>query len=61
VPTAHGNVRGGRRPPRKLFLDEPDYVVPPTVGRIVPRSAYPEEGRGVRATFPGGEAVLVVL
>jgi hypothetical protein len=46
---------------QKLFLDEPDYVVPPTVGRIVPRSAYPEEGRGVRATFPEAEAVLVVL
>jgi hypothetical protein len=46
---------------QKLFLDETDYVVPPTVGRIVPRSAYPEEGRGVRATFPEAEAVLVVL
>jgi hypothetical protein len=46
---------------QKLFLDEPDYVVPPTVGRIVPRSAYPDEGRGVPATFPESEAVLVVL
>jgi hypothetical protein len=40
---------------QKLFLDEPDYVVPPTVGRIVPRSAYPEVepgpnlARGVRS------------
>jgi hypothetical protein len=46
---------------QKLFLDEPDHVVPPTVGRVVPRADYPDEGRGVRATFPGADAVLVVL
>jgi hypothetical protein len=46
---------------QKLFLDEPDLVVPPTVGRVVPLSDYPDEGRGVRATFPGADAVLVVL
>jgi hypothetical protein len=46
---------------QKLFLDAPDQVVPPTVGRVVPLSAYPDAGRGVRATFPDADAVLVVL
>lgn len=46
---------------QKLFLDEPDYVVPPTAVRVVPVSEYPETGRTIRATFPGADAILVVL
>jgi hypothetical protein len=46
---------------QKLFLDEPDYVVPPTLARVVPMADYPDGGRGVRATFPEAPAVLVVL
>jgi hypothetical protein len=46
---------------QKLFLDEADYVVPPTVPRVVPVASYPDGGPGVRATFPGTGAVLVVL
>lgn len=44
-----------------LFLDEPDYVVPPTAVRVVPLREYPESGRAIRATFPGADAILVVL
>jgi hypothetical protein len=46
---------------QKLFLDEPDYVVPPTAVRVVPIGEYPESGRTIRATFPGADAILVVL
>jgi hypothetical protein len=46
---------------QKLFLDDPEYVVPPTVPRVVPLSSYPERGPEVRATFPNTESVLVVL
>jgi hypothetical protein len=46
---------------QKLFLDEPDYVVPPTAVRVVPLREYPESGRSIRATFPGTDAILVVL
>jgi hypothetical protein len=46
---------------QKLFLNEPEYVVPPTVARVVSLEDYPDGGRGVRATFPEAPAVLVVL
>jgi hypothetical protein len=46
---------------QKLFLDEPDYIVPPTVPRLVSQDDYPDAGRGVRATFSEAPAVLVVL
>jgi hypothetical protein len=46
---------------QKLFLDEPEYVVPPTLARVVSLEDYPDGGRGVRATFPEAPAVLVVL
>lgn len=46
---------------QKLFLDEPDYVVPPTVMRMVPLSWYRELDEDVDATFNAGESVLVAL
>ena len=47
---------------QKLFLDEPAYVVPPTVARIVPLSRYRSElDREVSPTFTGAASVLVVL
>lgn len=47
---------------QRLFLDEPDYVVPPTVLRSVPLSMMTEQMRDARPTFreaPG--SVLVTL
>ena len=46
---------------QKLFLDEPDYVVPPTVPRMVPLSWYRELEPAVTPTFDGLDQVLVVL
>lgn len=46
---------------QKLFLDPPDYVVPPTVPRALPLSWYRTLDRDARATFGGTESVLVVL
>jgi hypothetical protein len=45
---------------QKLFLDEPDFVVPPTVARLVPVPDHPDGAGGV-ATFREAPAVLVVL
>ncbi len=47
---------------QKLFLDEKDYVVPPTVLRSIPLAWYQEVDPRVRPTFRNVDAaVLVVL
>ncbi len=46
---------------QKLFLDEPEYVVPPTEARIVPLLWYRELDPSAAATFPDTESVLVLL
>lgn len=46
---------------QKLFLEESEYVVPPTVPRMVPLSWYRTVEDDVDATFDVGESVLVVL
>lgn len=47
---------------QKLFLDEPDYVVPPTVLRAFPLAWYREHvDPGAERTFRQAEAVLVAL
>ena len=46
---------------QKLFLDEPEYVVPPTVMRMVPVSWYRTLDDDVDPTFDVGESVLVTL
>ncbi len=46
---------------QKLFLDEPDYVVPPTVARAVPLEWYRAQDASVSPTFTGTSSVLVVL
>lgn len=45
---------------QKLFLDEGDYVVPPTVARAVPLDEYPRE-HAVISTFSGTGAVVVLM
>jgi hypothetical protein len=47
---------------QKLFLDERDYVVPPTVLRMVPQSVFASSpGLKGEPTFEGGQSVLVAL
>lgn len=46
---------------QKLFLDEPEYVVPPTVLRAVPVAWYRRLAENARPTFPNTESVLVAL
>ena len=46
---------------QKLFLDEPEYVVPPTVARCVSVHRYREMQHSAHATFSGTESVLVIL
>jgi len=46
---------------QKLFLDESEYVVPPTVLRSFPREHLDAEDAGAPATFRDTESVLVVL
>lgn len=46
---------------QKLFLDEPEYVVPPTVPRVVPLEWYRTVDDRMDATFGDIESVLVVL
>ena len=47
---------------QKLFLDERDYVVPPTVLRMVPQSVFAaSSGLKGEPTFDGGQSVLVAL
>jgi hypothetical protein len=46
---------------QKLFLDEPEYVVPPTVARCVTVQRQREIESWADATFSGTESVLIVL
>ena len=46
---------------QKLFLDESEYVVPPTVARCVSVDQYPDMGHWPGATFDDTRSVLVVL
>ncbi len=46
---------------QKLFLDGADYVVPPTVPRMLPLAWYRTVAEGAAATFRSGSSVLVVL
>jgi hypothetical protein len=46
---------------QKLFLDEADWVVPPTVLRVVPLRAYRQLDPDAGPTFEGTASVLVVL
>ncbi|MEJ2370454.1 MAG: hypothetical protein P8Y07_06370 [Gemmatimonadales bacterium] len=46
---------------QKLFLDDPEYVVPPTVARCVPVDQQRQIQTWAEATFSGTNSVLVVL
>jgi hypothetical protein len=46
---------------QQAFLDEPDYVVPPTALRMLPLAVLTPFAPRLRATFRGTEDVLVVL
>jgi hypothetical protein len=46
---------------QKLFLDEPEYVVPPTILRAFPHSYVTEHLGDAPRTFRGVESVLVAL
>lgn len=46
---------------QKLFLDESEYVVPPTVARCFPLEEYREIESRTNPTFRNGNYVLVVL
>lgn len=46
---------------QKLFLTEPEYVVPPTVARVFPLAYYRTLDSNIRATFDNTTSVLVVL
>jgi hypothetical protein len=45
---------------QKLFLDEEDYVVPPTVARAMTLEEYPRSN-AVRTTFSGIDGVVVLM
>lgn len=46
---------------QKLFLDEADFVVPPTIARAVSLDGYRVHVPGAEPTFPGTSSVMVVL
>ncbi len=46
---------------QKMFLDPPDYVVPPTVMRTVPLSVYRQIDSLAAPTFDSTASVLVVI
>ena len=46
---------------QKLFLDEPDYVVPPSVLRAVPLREYPGSHANLEPTFGNVQTVVVSL
>jgi len=46
---------------QKLFLDDPEYVVPPTIARCVPVDQQRQIESWAEATFSGTSSVLVVL
>lgn len=69
VPAPRGGDRFNRSPRyelaayelQKLFLDEPEYVVPPTVVRAISLDRYRAVDDGIDATFDDAASVLVVL
>ena len=46
---------------QKLFLDPPEYVVPPTALRMVPLADFAKYSPGVARTFPAADQVLAVV
>jgi hypothetical protein len=46
---------------QKLYLDPPEYVVPPTSLRFVPLSEFEKYSSQVKRTFTGADEVLCVL
>jgi hypothetical protein len=46
---------------QKLFLDPPEYVVPPTVLRMLPRALFAMYSPDVEPTFPKADQVLGVI
>jgi hypothetical protein len=46
---------------QKLFLDPPEYVVPPTALRMVPLAEFAKYSPGVKRTFPGADQVVAVV
>jgi hypothetical protein len=46
---------------QKLFLDPPEYVVPPTTLRFVPLADFAKYSPGVARTFPPADQVLAVV
>lgn len=46
---------------QKLFLDPAEYVVPPTVLRMLPREQFAKYSPDVKRTFPGADQVLGVI
>jgi len=46
---------------QQLFLDPPDYVVPPTALRMLPLKTVEQYSPKVRSTFTDADQVLVVL
>ena len=46
---------------QKLFLDPPEYVVPPTALRMVPLGEFAKYSPGVKRTFPGADQVVAVV
>jgi hypothetical protein len=46
---------------QKFFLDPPEYVVPPTALRMMPRTELKPYAPQARPTFKGSDDVLVVL
>jgi len=45
---------------QKLFIDPPEYVVPPTALRMVPLADFARYSPGVQKTFPPADQVLAV-
>ncbi len=44
-----------------LFLDPPEYVVPPTAARFLPLKEFDKYSPGVKRTFSGADEALAVL
>lgn len=69
APAPHGGERFNEAPRyeeaayqvQKLFLDEDEYVVPPTLCRCVPVWVYREHAPDARPTFDESSCVLIAL
>ncbi len=46
---------------QKLFIDPPEYVVPPTVVRMIPHADFVKYQADVEPTFPAAAQVMAVL